>query len=98
MNLGGSLMSFDSDNVKDDGKGIMDTLFGTTSVAGRRGLMFVGFIAPAGLADLGRLFADPGQVDALVKKVGEEAAKREAEKRNGADLAAVGAGGGGIRD
>jgi hypothetical protein len=73
-------MAFGTESAKDDGKGIMETLFGETSVRGRKGLMFVGFIAPAGLADLGRLFSDPGQVEALVKKVGEEASRREAEK------------------
>jgi hypothetical protein len=82
-----------SDNPKEDAdKGVMERVFGTTSCAGRRGLMFVGFIAPAGLGDLARLLSDPGQMESVLKRVRDEAAKRDAETNRAPEPTLAGAG------
>jgi hypothetical protein len=82
-----------SENPKEDAdKGVVEKMFGTTSVAGRRGLMFVGFIAPAGLGDLARLLSDSGQVESVLKRVRDEAARRDAEEGAGKRDSEAGAG------
>lgn len=77
------------DEPKEADKGLLETVFGTSS-NGKKGLMFVGYIAPAGLSDLARLLSDPSQVESVLKRAQEEAAKREAEKeRAGASAVAT---------
>ena len=78
------------DEPKEEDKGLMETVFGTTTCNGKKGLMFVGFIAPAGLGDLARMFTDPTQIESVLKRAQEEAAKREAEKERPAAATAVG--------
>lgn len=67
----------DQDAQKEaDSKGLMEAVFGQASCQGTHGLMFIGFIAPGGLADFGKLFLDSGQLQTLADDL-----KKKAEAR-----------------